>query len=226
MADKHPYPYTPSQGAINQIVGLFRKSFPQSVTSDTLKKLGIAPNNESRPINVLKFLGFLDSEGNRTDVAVKIFTIHDDKAFAEEFGKQVAVSYSELFELRQDESWTLSQNDLIGFFRGSDGSSDVVGKKQAQTFQALAGIAGHGGIPAVKATNLKARTPVKRKGAGSAKEKPAENSVPKNGHSTINGNSKRDIGLTVRIEINLPADGDQETYDRIFKSIRENLLNE
>jgi hypothetical protein len=29
----------------------------------------------------------------------------------------------------------------------------------------------------------------------------------------------------VRIEINLPADGDQETYDRIFKSIRENLLN-
>jgi hypothetical protein len=33
------------------------------------------------------------------------------------------------------------------------------------------------------------------------------------------------VGLTVRIEINLPADGDQDTYDRIFKSIRENLLN-
>jgi hypothetical protein len=33
------------------------------------------------------------------------------------------------------------------------------------------------------------------------------------------------VALTVRIEINLPASGDQETYDRIFKSIRENLLN-
>jgi len=36
---------------------------------------------------------------------------------------------------------------------------------------------------------------------------------------------KKDFGLTVRIEINLPADGDQETYDWIFKSIRENLLD-
>jgi hypothetical protein len=27
------------------------------------------------------------------------------------------------------------------------------------------------------------------------------------------------FGLTVRIEINLPATGDQETYDKIFKSI-------
>jgi hypothetical protein len=35
----------------------------------------------------------------------------------------------------------------------------------------------------------------------------------------------RVLGLTVRIEINLPAQGDQKTYDTIFKSIRENLLN-
>jgi len=33
------------------------------------------------------------------------------------------------------------------------------------------------------------------------------------------------VGLTVRVEINLPPDGDQATYDRIFRSIRENLLN-
>jgi hypothetical protein len=35
----------------------------------------------------------------------------------------------------------------------------------------------------------------------------------------------REVGLTVRIEVNLPAAADQETYDRIFRSIRENLLN-
>jgi hypothetical protein len=33
-----------------------------------------------------------------------------------------------------------------------------------------------------------------------------------------------DFGLTVRVEINLPADGTKETYDNIFKSIKENLL--
>jgi len=32
-------------------------------------------------------------------------------------------------------------------------------------------------------------------------------------------------GLTVRIEVNLPADGDQETYDNIFRSIRKNLID-
>jgi hypothetical protein len=40
------------------------------------------------------------------------------------------------------------------------------------------------------------------------------------------GNGKQpDVGLTVRIEVNLPPAADQETYDRIFRSIRENLLN-
>ena len=32
------------------------------------------------------------------------------------------------------------------------------------------------------------------------------------------------VGLTVRIEINLPAVSDQGTYDKIFKSIRDYLL--
>ncbi len=44
-----------------------------------------------------------------------------------------------------------------------------------------------------------------------------------NGLKDIKGN--RDFGLTVRIEINLPADADQETYDKIFRSIKENLIN-
>jgi hypothetical protein len=35
---------------------------------------------------------------------------------------------------------------------------------------------------------------------------------------------KSDFGLTVRIEVNLPPGGDQDTYDKIFRSMRENLL--
>ena len=35
----------------------------------------------------------------------------------------------------------------------------------------------------------------------------------------------KDIGLTLRIEINLPADGTKETYDNIFKSIKENFID-
>lgn len=41
----------------------------------------------------------------------------------------------------------------------------------------------------------------------------------------VKGDSTGGVALTVRIEVNLPAQADQETYDRIFKSIRANLLN-
>lgn len=45
------------------------------------------------------------------------------------------------------------------------------------------------------------------------------------GAQDSDGIPKRDFGLTVRVEVNLPPAADQETYDRIFRSIRENLLN-
>ncbi len=33
------------------------------------------------------------------------------------------------------------------------------------------------------------------------------------------------FGLTVRIEINLPADASQDAYDKIFQSVRKNLID-
>lgn len=45
MSEKHPY--MPGSGGLVQAVNQFRNSFPTQVTADTLKKLGIAPNNES-----------------------------------------------------------------------------------------------------------------------------------------------------------------------------------
>ena len=73
-----------------------------------------------------------------------------------------------------------------------------------------------------------------------AKElKPKKNGTPQQATNTTHpavqekgrtgvsgGHPQRDVGLTVRIEVNLPPAADQETYDRIFKSIRANLLNQ
>ncbi|MDE2180489.1 MAG: hypothetical protein KGJ40_06545 [candidate division NC10 bacterium] len=49
--------------------------------------------------------------------------------------------------------------------------------------------------------------------------------VEKVQQKSLGFNEKGNVGLTVRIEINLPAQGDQETHDRIFQSIKQNLLN-
>jgi hypothetical protein len=61
------------------------------------------------------------------------------------------------------------------------------------------------------------------KGTTASISQPLQSGASASGGAVDAGN--RNLGLTVRIEINLPATGDQETYDKIFKSIRENLLN-
>lgn len=221
MAEKHPY--SPSGGgAVVQTINQLRKAFPATVTSDTLTKLGIAPNNESYIINILRFIGVIDEKGAKTSKAATVFSKHDDDEFQKAFAELVQAAYKGLFDLYGTEAWNLSSNQLISFFRGADQTSDIVGKRQAQTFRALASACGHGEpvkTPATKApVAKKADRPVAKKTDGAPK--PVQ---PLNGGSS-GSEDRGGVGLTVRIEINLPASGDQETYDRIFKSIRENLL--
>jgi uncharacterized protein DUF5343 len=218
LAEKHPYA---SPGAIAAAINQFRKSFPAKVSADTLRKLGIAPQNESYVINTLRFIGAIDADGNKTDKSTAAFNQHDPAAFQKAFGDMVKAAYAELFELHKEDTWELSFDSLISFFRNADQTSDVVGRRQASTFQALASLAGHGEAPVQPKAGLakmKAAQPKNGKGKAAKSETPATK-------LNTGGQQQRDFGLTVRIEVNLPPAGDQETYDRIFRSIRENLLN-
>lgn len=222
MADKHPY-MSGSAGLV-QGVNHLRKSFPAQVTAETLKKLGIAPNNETYVINILRFIKVLDDEGKKTQKASAVFTKHNDEDFQKGLSEMVEGAYSDLFSLHGKDSWSLSTDKLISYFRGADHTSAIVGQRQAGTFQALAALCGYGEVPPQKASPPARRVDAKtkpKKGAKAPKPAPADLNLAEEGDRR----SSRDMGLTVRIEINLPVAADQETYDRIFKSIRENLLN-
>lgn len=230
MADKHPY--VNGTGGLIQVLDHLKKSFPATLSAEVLKKLGFAPKNESYIINTVRFLKLIDDKGARTDIAHKTFTLHDTVAFEKAFSEIVKAAYADLFSLHSDGAWSLDSNRLITFFRQTDQSSQLVGKLQASTFTALATYAGH--REAVTAAKPKqanrvekaASTKPLKRTALRATQKSPESSTPRidigSGTSPTNDTN---FGLTVRIEINLPASGDQETYDRIFKSIRENLLN-
>tara|TARA_R110002072_G_scaffold301279_1_gene480698 strand:+ start:626 stop:1294 length:669 start_codon:yes stop_codon:yes gene_type:complete len=220
MADKHPYANSP--GGLLKAINQLRKSFPASVDAKTLKKLGIAPNNESYVLRVIRFLGVIDDKGKKVDGRAKVF-LQNDQQFPKEFAKIVASSYHDLFDLFKEDAWKKSKDDLIQFFRTSDHSTELVGKLQAQTFLVLASLAGHGEPPTTR-----------KKGAATAVKKPkkpagaTKSSEPKQVQSTAppqTAPAASDVGLTVRIEVNLPANGDQETYDAIFQSIRKNLID-
>lgn len=222
MADKHPY-MSGSAGLV-QTTGHLRKSFPAQVTAETLKKLGIASNNETYVINILRFIKVLDDEGKKTPKASSVFTKHNDEEFQNGLAAMVEAAYSDLFSLHGKQAWDLPTDKLISYFRSTDHTSAIVGQRQASTFQALAGLSGHGEAPAQKST-----APARRAEKMAAAKKPVKEHKPEvlatPQEEPIQKKDGRDVGLTVRIEINLPAAADQETYDRIFKSIRENLLN-
>ena len=219
MAARHPYVTGASH--LSQTIIQFRKTLPKTVNAETLKKLGIARNNESYVLNVLRFLEFIDQDGANTDLATKVFNLHKDEEFYKAFEAVVENQYHALFELHKDGTWTLDRNALVAFFRTADETTASVGKRQARTFELLRAFSGHGEIPESVGIVSPKTTPPKKTNAKSGKTDPILDA------NSINKKSSeiRDFGLTVRIEINLPADGDQVTYDRIFRSIKENLLD-
>jgi hypothetical protein len=224
------HPYVPSGGILQSAINQFRQSFPKKVDSETLKKLGIAPGNENGVINVLKFLGLTDGENTPTEAGRNIFSSHSDNDFGESLTKCVETSYSDLFDLRADKAWQASQDELISFFRRSDGSSAVVGKRQAITFQTLASLSGQ------RNEEVSARAPRSPKknsndegSRPSAKKRPeknspAQNPVDQHGYTHTN-TVQPNVALTVRVEVNLPANASKEAYDSIFASIKKNLID-
>ena len=216
------YPYIPSGGLVQTAFQQFRKSLPAKVDSDTLKKLGIASSNEGALINIMKFIGILDKENQRTKEGAQVFTTHDDTKFGNALATLVETAYRELFELHGASAWSLDRDTLISYFRGSDETSAVTGSRQALTFQTLASLS------LKRAEHVPSRGSSGPRVAPKDKAPPAKrkHEAPKPPALVVNpptGGSP--VGLTVRIEINLPANGSQATYDNIFESIRKNLLN-
>ena len=215
MADKHPY--VSGTGVLVQVLDHLKKSFPATLDAEVLKKLGFAPKNESYIINTVRFIKLIDEKGARTDKAQKTFTLHEASLFTKAFSDVVQSAYAELFKLFGENAWTLDNGKLINYFRQTDQSSELIGTLQAKTFRALAVYAGRVTSPAV-APKAKTKSIPDGKARPRTTERPtdAPRKTQDDSRRSRHGESgltEQNIGLTVRIEINLPATGDQDTYD-------------
>lgn len=215
------YPYTNSVGGLISTLHKLRKVFPPSVTTKTLAQWGFAPKNERYVIGVLKYLGVIDEDGKKSPEASKVFSHHNDADFEEAFSKIVRERYSGLFEIHGDDTWTCDQDDLVSFFRHEDETSATVGARQARTFQALADTAGTRGTEALPSPSKSTPGP-KKPAVPKKKKKTTTMPVPE---APVPSDT-RAVGLTVRIELNLPATTDQKVYDGIFKSVRKYLIDD
>jgi Family of unknown function (DUF5343) len=202
------------------MIGFLKKHFPATVTSETVKKFHLAPNNESYVINALQFIGLIDEQGKRTDKGHEVLTTHDDANFKAAFADLVRTAYKDLFDLRGDDAWTMSRNDLISYFRTTDKTSAAIGARQAAVFQVFRVLSGYeqGDVAAARPKDRSVRRKAVKTPKANQKVEAPHTDTPEKPRP------KPDIALTVRIEINLPAEGSQQTYDNIFKSIKANLL--
>jgi len=220
------HPYISGVGNITQMIGYLRKNFPATVTSETVKKYGLASNNESYVINALQFIGLIDEDGNRTEVGHEVLTTHDEAEFGTKFSDLIMNAYKDLFALYgEEETWALPRPKLIGYFRQADKTSEIIGTRQAAVFQALRSIAGHEVLAESKAPAATKAPKTRAAATKVPKSKAAEAATVAAQTLSTPGKvpTKPGMALTVRIEINLPSEGSQETYDAIFKSIKANL---
>lgn len=221
------FPYAQPMGALDKIISKLRSSFPEKVDAAVLKKLAIAPNNESYIINTIRFLGVIDKESARTQAAHDLFVLGDDD-FKNGFATMIKEAYKSLFDLHQDDAWALEKPKLVSFFRTEDKSTELVGNRQTDTFIRLAeiggkreaGVSANGNAPKREAVKRSSTDSVRAKAKKPSKSDAAgvEPKVPRTGDSAA-------VSLAVKIEVNLPATADQGVYDAIFKSIRANLIN-
>jgi len=222
------HPYISGVKNIALMLTQLRKNFPATVTSDTVKRLGLASNNESYVINALTFIGLLDEEGKKTESAGKIFSISKNESFQAEFSKLIKKSYNELFDLYGDGAWDLDTDELLDFFRQADQTSEIIGKRQVNTFKIFAGFSGKGDLPEMSkkpAPIAKKARPAPKSPPNKAASRPGAVAV-KSTPDVNQGKPKNDVAITVRVEVNLPPNGDQKTYDAIFASIRKNLMDD
>ena len=123
------------------MIGFLRKNFPTSVTSETVKKFSLAPNNESSVINALQFIGVINQEGKRTDKGHDTFLLAESE-FSKAFEALIRDAYKDLFDLRGDDAWTMTNAQLTAYFRTADKTSEVIGQRQAKVFIMFRGLAG------------------------------------------------------------------------------------
>ncbi len=183
--------------------GIQKAQVPPKFTHGFLQALGFKSTNDRAFINVLKGLGFLDSNATPT----KVYRDFRDPARAKGvLAQQIRVAYQGLFAV-DDNAQNLTLEAVKGKLATVTGKDEAVIKKMAQTFKALC----------KEADFSKALSP-EPENAFTVEEQVVESpALEKPPHP-------QRLAFSHCVYINLPTTRDVAVYDAIFKSIREHLL--
>jgi len=228
-----PHPYTTTVQGLNTLIEQLRIECPPTLTPDTLRVWNIGRSNESSLLATLRFLGVAGDGRQTLAEAHAVFTAPNEHEFTTGFGSMIRTAYGSLFDRFGDDAWILSRDELVAFMREVDGTSARVADQQAVTFQALARHAGRAPIlhraipPAARqsvAPNHKQPDAKRRQSIQFLSRRPRTSPTEQHPARPVATEPAREKRLT--ININLPASADPAAYERIFRSIRQHLVDE
>lgn len=203
-------PYLISTGNLPKILDKIQNAgAPSTFTIEFLKDLGFTASQDRPVPKLLKYLGFLDSNGHPT-AAYREFM--DNSRAKSVLAAQLRVAFDDLFTADKA-AQTKSPEQLKGWFKTKTGAGDSAADKMARTFKTLATYADWNG-------------PVTAPPPAAAQTKAAEHEQPDEEpkvrrHHPSGGNA---IGLVYRLEIHLPDTQNIDTFRAIFKALREELM--
>jgi hypothetical protein len=201
------YPYTTVPGKIKELMDKIRQiGIPENAGKNWLPSIGFRSDNAKTLLGVLKFIGFLNQNGNPT----QIWQMYRGGDHGSVLAQALRDSYSDLFNILEDPSkHTASQ--IKDFFRGRTGSAEGTISKMADTFNALYKLADFRSEADVSQENTLFRQ-------ASAK---MITSMPSPMAATV-ANQK---AVNISIDLELPATDDIEVYRKIFQAIKEILID-
>lgn len=198
------YPYIISNNKISPILAKIRTAAkPSKFTHEFLKQLGFSSSNDRAIIPVLKKLGFLSEEGAPTDYYDRL---KDGTDWKYVLGERMSELYKDLFNI-DEEIYKANDSEVEGAISRVTGKDKSSVRRYLATFKTLATLAEFGTSPRLK------EKPEEKKEEPAAKQTPGKLKDSK-------------VEFSHNIQIHLPATTDISVYNAIFKSVKENLLDQ
>lgn len=220
MAIKYP-PYVDYYAGIPVVLNAIKKaSVPEKFTYDFLKTvLGLKSSSYQAMIPFLKRLGLIDAATNAPTQAYKDFRDNDPNKSGAVLASKIKEAFSEIF-MSNEFAYKLDKKEIAANLvtRLGVSADDKTVPKVAIVFTELA-----------KLANFENKS-----GTGSSKKNTKSTPQDDSEDDEIDEEEKgkkrdpihRKLGISYTINLNLPATDNVEVFNAIFKSLKENILNE
>jgi hypothetical protein len=192
------FTYVYSVGQINDILNKIKETGrPDKLTLTYVQNTWLLKNAQySAVLNILEDMGFLAADGTPTDVYAEFQNPdHSGRVLAEGIKK----AYPTLFKAYPN-AQDMPKEKLEGYIRQHTGADKAVIDKIYGTIKRLCLLADFSAVSSSTTTS------------GSATSQPPASST------------NLAIPITMNIQIVIPSDATAEQYDKIFSSIKKNLL--